>query len=292
MALLWQATACILPAAAAEFAAGQRWRYAHDGPRPGSMDAEPNAVGGERIVRVLSGDREQGAAAWVIEEHYTEGPEVVTWLHIDPEGLVAALEIRNPKGERVKLQYDPPVPYGPVDLQVGEVRVIQSTLRADSADFVLPNRITIERLADETVSTPAGEFPGCSYFQRTTTSTVDIRIAKISMTEERRQWYHPSVGGLVKEVYHRGPVRFLTWSRPGYTATSTLLAYDREETGSRDRLPPQADLEGGERRPRDPPPSRVGGRRFAGLILVGVAALLTGTLVMTRRARHGRGRRQ
>ena len=99
----------------------------------------------------------------------------------------------------------------------------------DSADFSLPSTIVIRRLDNQTVTTPAGEFADCQYFKITTKAIFDIKIAKIPVTEERERWYHPKVNGLVKEVYRKGPIKFLAWSQEGYTATSVLTAFGKEE---------------------------------------------------------------
>jgi len=216
------------PAALEDFEIGQRWEYQHEGPRPGST--EPNAIGGERILQVISvAQGEENHRQWVIEERFTHSRDVIGRFYVDQEQMLTALEIENKKGEVAKLRYDPPVPYRAMGLRVGEKRKIETALKMDSPEFTLPSTIVIERLEDETVTVPAGEFAGCLHYRAVTVSTVNIKIAKIPFTEEREQWYHASVHGLVKEVYRRGPIKFLTWSRPGYTATSVLAAYGKEE---------------------------------------------------------------
>jgi hypothetical protein len=277
------------PAWKAGFEIGQRWQYRHEGPRPGSI--EPNAIDGERILLVVSSVEEQGGGQWIIEERFTKDRKVIGRLYVDGNGLLKAIEIHNEKGEKVRLRYDPPVPYRPADMNVGEVRTIQTTLRIDSAAFALPNKTVIERLADETVSTLAGELAGCSHFKSTTTSTVDIRIGKIPVTEEREQWYHPSVNGLVKEVYRKGPVKFLGWSRPGYAATSTLMAYGKEEVVSGDELLVQTNMEQSDQQGESPSPSTGTWLGSRGLILAGIVALTTSALVLGRLTRRRRGYR-
>ena len=165
---------------------------------------------------------------WVVEERFTRDEKVIGRFYVGPDGLLEAIDLENEKGEMARLRYDPPVPYQPAGMAIGETRAIATTLRIDSADFALPSKTVIERLADETVVAPAGEFTGCSHYRNATTSTIDIRIARIPITEERERWYHPA-GGMIKEVYRRGPVKFLGWSRPGYTSASILTTYDRQE---------------------------------------------------------------
>ena len=275
------ATASAASASTGTFEVGQRWEYRHEGPRPGST--EPNAIDGERILWVVSSIGEPGATQWSIEERFTKDEKVVGCLLVDGARLLNALEIRNEKGEKVMLRYDPPVPYRPADMNVGETREIETTLRVDSAGFSLPNKTVVERLADESISTPAGEFTGCSHFRSTTTSIVDIKIAKIPVTEEREQWYHPSVRGMVKEVYRKGPVKFLRWSRPGYTATSTLTAYGKQDLEAQDGFATQMENERGGQQEASHPPIQGTGPWSAGLILAGVVAFGVGALVLKRR---------
>lgn len=284
---------CMSTAAAASmprYELGQRWEYRHEGPRPGSM--EPNAIDGERILWVVSSVGEPGAAQWVIEERFTRDEKVVGHLFVDGAGLLNALEIQSEKKEKMRLRYDPPVPYQPADMNVGETRTIETTLRVDSANFALPNKTVVERLADETISTPAGEFADCSHFKSTTTSTIDIKIAKIAVTEEREQWYHQSVNGMVKEVYRKGPVKFLTWSRPGYTATSTLAEYSIEQIDRRDGFAVQIDSGQSDHEGVSHSPSSGTWPWSGGLILAGIVAWATGAVVLAKRSGRSSGNKE
>jgi hypothetical protein len=271
---------------------GQRWQYKHEGPRPGSM--EPNVIDGERIVWVKgqgSGIGGQGSASWVIEERFTGNPQVIGRLYVDEAGLLTALEIVNEKGEKARLRYDPPVAYQPPDmnLQAGEAKTIETTLRMDSPSFAIPNKTRIERLGDETVSTQAGEFTGCQHFRITTQSTMDVKIAKIPMTEDREQWFHPSAKGMVKEVYHKGPVKFLTWSRPGYTSTSTLMAVGNEKPDPSEAELAQTQIQqsGPQGPPSPPPPPR---HMRVGAILLAGAVTLVAALLWAGHAQHSRSK--
>jgi hypothetical protein len=210
--------------AAGTYELGQRWVYRHEGPRPGSV--EPNAIDGQRILHVISSVEEQGETTWVIEERFTNSREVVGRLYVNEARLLTTLDLENDKGEAIALYYDPPVPYQTLEMEVGQTEIIETTVRMKAAQFALPSTITMQRLADETITTPAGEFPDCLHYTATSRSTIDIKVAKIPITEKRERWYHPSVNGLVKELYRRQPVKFLTWSRDGYTATSTLVTFD------------------------------------------------------------------
>jgi hypothetical protein len=263
------------------FEVGQRWEYRHQGPRPGDM--EPNVIDGERILHVISVADGQEGKQWVIEERFTHSKDVIGRLHVNQEQMLTLLEIENKKGEVAKLRYDPPVPYRAMELAAGEKRKIETTLRMDSVQFSLPSAITIERLEDETIITPAGEFTGCRHYRTTTASTVNIKIAKIPITEEREQWYHPDVHGMVKEVYRRGPVKFLTWSREGYTATSVLTAFSKEEMKTAPTPAAEADTKDG--RMDEPGPKSASRTKTVLIFLGGIGLLAMGGLTWAKRAR-------
>jgi hypothetical protein len=264
---------------------GQRWEYQHEGPRPGNID--PNVIDGQRIVQVISvSDGPQGKE-WVLEERFTKSNDVTARLHVNPQQMLTMIEIENKKGEVARMRYDPRLPYRVLDLAVGATRKIDTTLKMDAVQFSLPSTITVERLADETITTPAGPFTGCQHLKTVTTSTVDIKIAKIPITEEREQWFHPRGHGLVKEVYRRGPVKFLTWSRPGYTATSVLTAFGRQDVPSAPGPAPQVRAQDPSARESSGPPAAHPSRRGPRLLLLGaLGALAVGSFLRIRRARR------
>jgi len=215
---------CAGQATAGPYEVGRRWVYRHEGPRPGSV--EPNAIDGQRILHVISETQEQGERSWAIEERFTNDPNVIGRLHVSETRMLTALDIENEKGEAAALYYDPPVPYLIAEMEIGQTKTIETTLRVKSGEFALPPTIAIERMPDETITTPAGEFANCLHYKVTNRSTINVKVAKIPITEQRLRWYHATVNGLVKEVYRREPIKFLMWSRDGYTATSVLETFD------------------------------------------------------------------
>lgn len=282
---------CVVASAGASaggvFEVGQRWEYRHEGPRPGSM--EPEVIDGRRVMHVISAVEGPGQTRWVIEERFTRDEEVIGRFHVNEKRLLTAIEIENEKGQVATLRYDPAVPYQVTELAVGEKKAIETTLRTDSAKFALPSAIVTQRLEDETITTAAGEFLGCRHYKVTTRSTFDIKIGKVPVTEERERWYHPRVNGLVKEIYRKGPVKFLAWSQEGYTATSVLTAFGKEDVeaetetiariGDEDRGPNQ----------RNDPPSRALSSTTARLMVLGVLGIATaGSYVFIRRGRSKR----
>ena len=225
IAVLLIASFVVVGVQAATFEVGQRWVYQHTGPRPGS--AEPNAIDGQRILLVIAGP-EPGRPHWVLQERYSEDEAVVGRLHVSEEGLTG-FEIENAKGEVAQMIYDVPMAYPVPPLDVDKETIVENVLRVASAEFAMPVKVVTRRLADETLTTPAGRFADCRHYQTTTGSTINVKVAKVSLSEQRDQWYHESVNGLVKEVYRKDPVKFLAWSQEGYTATSVLVAFDTQE---------------------------------------------------------------
>lgn len=284
----WLSTAAWAQSAAlGSFEVGQRWEYRHEGPRPG--DVEPNAIDGQRILRVISAADEPSGKQWIIEEQFTNGPQVIGRSHVNDSHFLTQTEIENNKGEVAHVKYEPLIPYRVLDLAVGAKRTIETTVTMEGVDFKLPVAITMERLADETVDTPAGEFTGCRHYRTTTLSTINIKIGKIRSTEEREQWFHDGVHGMVKEVYRKGAVKFLTWSRPAYTATSTLVSFTKEEGPTVGQPPSEAPV--AETRPHPavdtasgvPKPSP---RRWT--LRGGIVILLAASLLVLKRAKRRR----
>ena len=264
--------------AAEPFEVGQRWVYQHEGPRPGNID--PNIIDGEKILQVVSVFDVNEERQWVIEERFTGDPNVTAQLFVGRDRLLAGFDVENEKGELARFTYVPPVPYQVPDLEIGAERTFESTLRIASADFSLPTTIVIQRLPDETVETPAGTFTDCRHYKMTTRSTINIKIAKIRTSEERQRWYHPTVNGLVKEVYRKNPIKFLGKEfKPGYTATSTLTAFDVADVQS--TFDPN----------RPPPPASPSQNKKADWIpLAGLILLMATAFVLARRIRAKRRR--
>lgn len=266
------------------FEVGQRWEYRHEGPRPGSI--EPNDIDGERIIHVVGVVEEPEGKQWIIEERFTKDEKAIGRLYINEERLLTAIEIKNDKGEAAKLRYDPPAPYQVMELNLGQEKTIETSLKMDSANFTLPSTIVIRRLDDETIMTPAGEFVDCCHYQITTKSVFNIKIAKIPLNEERERWYHPKVNGLVKEVYRKGPIKFLTWSREGYTATSVLTAFGKEEVPAEIGITSPSDNTNLSKEPSNPTQPKASRSSVYALFLVAILVLLTGRYILRKRTRR------
>jgi len=276
---------------AATYEVGQRWVYRHEGPRPGSID--PNTIDGQRIILVISAEQKEGVNHWVLQERYTADTGVVGRLQVsDAEGLMG-FEIESEESEVAQMTYDTPMPYPVAQLDVGQETTFENVLRMHSPEFAMPIKVVTKRMEDETITTPAGEFLNCQHYRTTTQSTINVKVAKVPVSEWRDRWYHESVNGLVKEVYQKDAVKFLAWSQAGYTATSTLEAFDTQE------IEPEADPAGQSQRD-DPPalagedapplaaPSASGTEGFALWVPVAVAAVFAAAiLILIKRPRRG-----
>ncbi len=264
------------------FEVGQRWAYQHQGPRPGSF--EPNDIDGERIIHVIGVAEATEGKQWIIEERFTRDEKAAGRVYVNPERLLTVIEFENEKGEKAKLRYDPPIPYQIMDMNIGQEKTVETSLKMDLNEFTLPSTMVIQRLDNETITTPAGKFEDCWHFMFKTKSIFKIKIIKIPMTEERERWYHPSINGLVKEVYRKDRIKFLTWSQEGYSATSVLTAFGTEvpakiETAREAKTTYQDPTPSGPPPPRTPRPSSV----YA--VILGMAVVLAAGIYTFRKRR-------
>jgi len=207
----------------APYEAGQYWEYTHEGPRPGAV--EPNVIDGRRILQVLDNVAADANDQWVIEERFTNDPNVIGRLHVGGDRMLTATVIANEKNESLTLAYDKPIPYQYLDMDVGGRIQLETTLVTQPGSFTLPIAIEIRRLDDETVETPAGLFADCRHYSSVTGSVFDVTVAKIRVKERRQWWYSDEVGASVKEIYIKDAVKSWVWSKEGYTSTSTLAAF-------------------------------------------------------------------
>jgi hypothetical protein len=249
---------------------------------------EPNAIDGQRIRHVLAVDEEQEHPQWIVQERFTNDEKATSLLFVDHERQLTGFEIVGENGEPLLMTYGTPVPYQVPQLAIDEEKTYETTLRMGPKQIALPSKSVIRRLADETIATPAGEFVNCHHYHTKSESTLDFKITKITMTDQRDQWYHPSVNGLVKEVYSKGPIKYLAWSCEGYTSTSVLTSFGVEEVTAGVRLAVLGDPNdpNGPRRADAPVAvSAIGFPRWLPVVAIG-AVLAVAVLVVVRRPRR------
>ncbi|MHC4741451.1 MAG: hypothetical protein ACYS8Z_06045 [Planctomycetota bacterium] len=219
---------------------GQYWEYVHEGPRPGAV--EPEAIDGQRIVQVVGNVADDANERWVIEDKFTNDPNVIGRLHVGSDRMLTFAVIANEKNEAMTLVYRKPIPHQLADMAVGETMHIETAVVTNPGSFTVPLSIEIKRLEDETVETSAGLFTDCRRYTSVTDSVVDVKIAKIPFKEHRRWWYSDQVGANVKEIYTKDDVKSWIWSKKGYTCTSTLTAFGIRDVSEQSRAAAVADV--------------------------------------------------
>ena len=165
---------------------------------------------------------------WIFQEWFTNSSEPAADYYVNQENLLTSISFKNNDGEEFKINYLSPIPYLIPDLNIEEKKEFESEMQFDSAEFSMPTTLIYERFEDQTITTPAGEFSNCQHYVINTTSLFDIKIAQIPAKEVREIWYHPSVNGVVKEVYRKSPIKYLFWSMEGYTAESELISFSQD----------------------------------------------------------------
>lgn len=219
---------------------GQYWEYALEGPRPGAV--EPKAIDGQRILRVVANLADDANERWVIEDTFTNDPNVIGRLHVGSDRMLNFAVIANEKNEAMTLVYRKPIPHQRVDMAVGETMHLETEIVTNPGSFTVPLSIEIKRLEDETVETQAGVFTDCRSYTSITDSVVDIKIAKIPFREHRRWWYSDQVGANVREIYTKEDVKSWIWSKKGYTSTGTLTAFGIRDVSNETRAAAVADV--------------------------------------------------
>jgi hypothetical protein len=211
-----------------QLAIGQRWEYAHTGSRPSSM--QPKVIDGQRIFQVIERVEEDNTSYWIIEESFTNDPEIVSRLHInDEKHLTAVYNYHVEKGMFLKMSYQPGIPWQAPALAVGEEKTYESSLILGEGELILPETVVFKRLADETVEVEAGTYVNCRRIQVSISCVMDFKVAKIPYQEKRDLWLHPDVKGTIKEVYKKEDMKIVGFTQKGYSTSSVLTSYTVQE---------------------------------------------------------------
>jgi len=166
-----------------QLAVGQRWEYAHTGPRPSSM--QPKVIDGQRVLQVIEHVKEENNSYWIIEENFTNDPEVVSRLHIDAKNLLTAVyNYHVDKGLFLKMSYQPGIPWPAPELALGEEKTYEINLILGEGDFTLPETVEFKRLPDETVEVEAGTYVNCRRVQVASSCVMDFKVTKIPYREK------------------------------------------------------------------------------------------------------------
>lgn len=169
---------------------GEKWIYQHEGPRPN--DPEQRKVNGP-LVRETTGVTGEGEARrWQLKATYGKDDENPSTALIDNRTLLHRIDV----GSLVSIEFKPPIPTEWTMLEPGEKKTLESKLMV--MGFEVPIKFEAERLADETVTVPAGKFEGCQRW-RVVIHTTDMQGQPTKTRYD--YWYHPKVNGTVKEIF-------------------------------------------------------------------------------------------
>lgn len=160
--------------------------------RPPSRQRRTESIDGERIVWVLARVEGQGAncGPWKNDSPMTN-TAIASGLLVRADGPWLHRTRKRQRPDKLRFQLRPAHPLPPTDDGRGKLDDLHVPADGRKLDFTLPSEIITERLADET-GDARREFADCRHYRIITTSTINLKIAKIPFTEEREQWYHPT----------------------------------------------------------------------------------------------------
>ena len=168
---------------------GEKWIYQHEGTRP--LSNPPAAIRGDRTNEVIAVKGEAANKRWLLKHVWGEKDENPGILHLDAENRLHQVDV----GTSLNLTFTPPVPMEWAELKSGEQKTYESKMAV--AGFEVPLKYEANRLPDETVRVPAGEFTLCRHIQVVVHGT----DAQGQPSKSRSDyWFHPKANGLVKEI--------------------------------------------------------------------------------------------
>ena len=191
---------------------GEKWTYQHQGPRPYSDGVA--TVKGDRTVQLTAIRGEGDQKRYLLKNQWGDNDTTPSTSHIDAKNLMHKIEIES----MGVLTLNPPVPAFWA-LKVGEERILTSKM--EFSGFILTVEYKAKRLADETITVPAGTFKNCQHVQIVSATKSDIMPPTKGKVDN---WYHPKVKNLVKEVTVTNYD-----SDNSYTTTSTLKTHTKQD---------------------------------------------------------------
>lgn len=203
------------------FAEGETWVYRHAGPVPYKAETAP-ATAYVKTVRGL--EDVNGRKAWKIEHCWgMEREDCVVYYHDNDRN-----RILEDLGLFVTIEYEPPYPWFG-SLGKDESREWEIAIKASGNEGRA--KLKARRLADATVTVPAGIFENCRHVKVEGKSTYEEM--GIAHTYRFEFWYHESANGPVRAVYEfedgtaydMGSLS--TRDYMGFTATRELTEHKR-----------------------------------------------------------------
>jgi hypothetical protein len=149
-------------------------------------------VEGPRVTEVTAVQGGGEEKRWLFKVQWGENDPNPSTIHVDAQRRLHRLEL----GALGALKFTPPPPAEWMDLKPGEEKTVESAIRI--LGFEIPLKYNAKRMADQTITVPAGEFVDC---QRVRVITESLNQLGQPTTTRYDYWYHPKVNGLVKEVF-------------------------------------------------------------------------------------------
>lgn len=191
---------------------GEKWIYAHEGPRPnGGPDS---VVKGDRTVEVTAIEGEGEGKLFVYKTQWGENDPMPTLTRIDSKSMVRSIQLPG----LVMIEMNPPLPAQWETIGVGETETFETNINV--MGYEVPLVIETKRLEDETISVPAGTFENCRRIESTHKTTDETGNP---VTHKYLYWFHDGVKHLVKETFTNNV------GGDAYSGTSSLKKHIKPE---------------------------------------------------------------
>lgn len=173
------------------FTVGETWIYEHHGVRSSGNIGQP--VNGDRVEEIVSKQTANDRELWIVKMKWGDTDFDPSRSFIDDNRMLHRVE----SGADI-ISFSPPPYMDWLDLAPGERKTIQTIASSERGDSLFT--ISVERLADETIVVPAGEFADCIKVGMTVNYAIPQKSYE-SIDFQHTYWYHPNVNGFVKETF-------------------------------------------------------------------------------------------
>lgn len=173
------------------YTVGEKWIYQHWGNRTFGDILQP--VRGDRVMEITGICLLDGETRWMMKEKWGDTDFDPSRSFIDEKRMLHRVE----SGADI-ISFSPPPYMDWLDLAPGERKTVQTVAASEKGDSLFT--ISVERLADETIVVPAGEFADCIKVGMTVNYAIPQK-SHDSIDFHHTYWYHPTVNGFVKETF-------------------------------------------------------------------------------------------
>jgi hypothetical protein len=168
---------------------GEKWIYEVEGTRP--MSSPPITVDGDRVNEIVAVKGEGSGKRWQIKSTWGRNDDTPSLATIDARNCLHGVEV----GSALTIAFTPPVPTDWPDLGVGQSTTFETKLAV--MGFEMPLKYEVKRLADQTITVPAGKFEGCRHLQMVMHGTDPAGQPNKTRYD---LWLDPKGSGLIKEI--------------------------------------------------------------------------------------------